>query len=59
MYAWEISKKLHNKIKKEKFELILDIITDASYKNLGIKENFKDWKTQMEKTERGYLVLDK
>ncbi len=48
-----------NMLEKNSEKLIIDIITDVSYKNRGIKENFDDWKTKMEKAGRKYLVLDK
>lgn len=48
-----------NMLEKNSEKLIIDIITDVSYKNRGIKENFDDWKTQMKKAGRNYLVLDK
>ncbi len=48
-----------NMLKKNSEKLIIDMITDVSYENRGIKKNFDDWKTQMKKANLNYLVLDK
>lgn len=39
-------------------QLLIDIIADVSYRDEGIEENFIDWKEQMKKAGRNYLILN-